>query len=283
MEIKAYGLKNHPDISSFFDDYGVNDSDDLFDAFGNQADEIDGIKLVWFHPEDDPDRVELHIMCDYDDRATIKRAIVSFLNSGLAESKASEEKMSYEALLAEALKRIGDGPFADDNDLEDSIMSTLDAMPYDIPEGTKEALATDLFATLGDKVTGKGDADEAGADEAAKKPLYAYIGLSGGYGFDDEDSDRKVKLQGKTYKDFVLNYFNIEEEDLEDSEKAALAVCKDDAEFGKLFGDICSAQEQFLFALRRGDDCTWSNPKGSAELNDKDWQGPDYDWLTANV
>lgn len=108
MEIKAYGLQNHPDISSFYDDYGVDDSDDLFDAFGNQADEIDGIKLVWFHPEDDPDNVELHIMCDCNDRATIKRAIVGYLNSGLAESKADEAGLSAKMQARQKLKKLDD-------------------------------------------------------------------------------------------------------------------------------------------------------------------------------
>lgn len=108
MEIKAYGLKNHPDISSFFDDYGVDNSDDLFDAFGNQADEIDGIKLAWFHPEDDPDCVELHILCDHDDRATIKRAIVNFLNSNLAESKADEAGLSAKMQARQKIKKLDD-------------------------------------------------------------------------------------------------------------------------------------------------------------------------------
>lgn len=127
-------------------------------------------------------------------------------------------------------------------------------------------------------------AAENKASEAAGAPLYAYIGLSGGYGYgDDEDSDRKVELQGKTYKDFILNYFDAEEEDLEDHEKAALAACKGDADFGKLFGDICSDQEQFLFALRRGDDCTWSNPEAKDELANRDWTGPDRKWLVNHI
>lgn len=69
------------------------------------------------------------------------------------ESKKSEERMSYAELKADALKRIGDGPFADEDDLDDSIMSTLDAMPYDIPEGTKQALGSDLFELLWDKIS----------------------------------------------------------------------------------------------------------------------------------
>lgn len=64
----------------------------------------------------------------------------------------SEERMSYAELKADALKRIGEGPFADEDDLDDSIMSTLDAMPYDIPEGTKQALGSDLFELLWDKI-----------------------------------------------------------------------------------------------------------------------------------
>lgn len=108
MEIKAYGLKNHPDISSFFDDYGVDDSDSLFDAFGNQADEIGGVKFVWFHPEDDPDRVELHIWCDHGDLATIKRTIVNFLNSGLDESKADEAGLSTKMQARQKIKKLDD-------------------------------------------------------------------------------------------------------------------------------------------------------------------------------
>lgn len=67
-----------------------------------------------------------------------------------AESKKSEERMSYAELKADALKRIGAGPFTSEEDLDDSIMSTLDAMPYDIPEGTKQALGSDLFEILWD-------------------------------------------------------------------------------------------------------------------------------------
>lgn len=90
MEIKAYGLNNHPDISSFFDDYGVDNSDDLFDAFGNQAVDIDGVKAVCYYVEDDPDNIEMHILCDYWDHDTIKHTIANFLNSDLCESKKSE-------------------------------------------------------------------------------------------------------------------------------------------------------------------------------------------------
>lgn len=68
------------------------------------------------------------------------------------ESKKSEERMLYAELKADALKRIGEGPFADEEDLEDSIMSTLDAMPYDIPEGIKQALGSDIFEILYDKI-----------------------------------------------------------------------------------------------------------------------------------
>lgn len=64
----------------------------------------------------------------------------------------SEEKMSYAELKADALKRIGEGPFTDEDDLEDSIMSTLDAMPYDIPEGIKQSLGSDIFEILYDKI-----------------------------------------------------------------------------------------------------------------------------------
>lgn len=108
MEIKAYGLKNHPDISSFFDDYGVDDSDALFDAFGNQADEIAGVKFVWFHPEDDPERVELHIGCNCDDLPTIKRTIVNFLNSELDESKADEASLSAKTQARQEVKKLSD-------------------------------------------------------------------------------------------------------------------------------------------------------------------------------
>lgn len=90
MEIKAYGLNHHPDISSFFDDYGVDNSDDLFDAFGDQAVDIDGVKAVCYYVEDDPDNIEMHILCDYWDHDTIKHTIANFLNSDLCESKKSE-------------------------------------------------------------------------------------------------------------------------------------------------------------------------------------------------
>lgn len=94
MEIKAYGLNHHPDISSFFDDYGVDNSDDLFDAFDNQAVDIDGVKAVCYYVEDDPDNIEMHILCDYWDHDTIKHTIANFLNSDLCESKKSDQDES---------------------------------------------------------------------------------------------------------------------------------------------------------------------------------------------
>lgn len=79
MEIKAYGLNNHPDISSFYDDYGVDSVDDLFDAFGNRADELGGIKFTYQFVNDDPNDIELHVFCDYGDNKTLRQAVINFL------------------------------------------------------------------------------------------------------------------------------------------------------------------------------------------------------------
>ena len=122
---------------------------------------------------------------------------------------------------------------------------------------------------------------ESEADEAAKKPLYAYIGYSGSWG---EGDDEKVKLPaGDNYLDIVSKYFDTKPEEIDAKWRKKLEDCKTDEDFGKILAAMYDAMEAFVFALRRGSECVWSNPKGSKELNDKDWQGPDYDWLTEHV
>lgn len=125
------------------------------------------------------------------------------------------------------------------------------------------------------------DLYESKANEAAKKPLYAYIGYSGSWGDGD---DEKTKLPaGDNYLDIVSKHFDTKPEEIDAKWRKKLTDCKTDADFGKILAAMYDAMEAFVFALRRGNECVWSNPKGSKELNDKDWQGPDYDWLTANV
>lgn len=80
MEIKAYGLNNHPDISSFYDNYDVDNTDDLFDKFDSQADELGGIKFTYYFVNDDPYDVELHVLCDHDDHKTLRQAMLNFLS-----------------------------------------------------------------------------------------------------------------------------------------------------------------------------------------------------------
>lgn len=63
-----------------------------------------------------------------------------------------EERVPYDKLKEIALERLGDATYVDEDDLDDSIMATLDAMPYDIPEGMKQALAAELFDELLDRV-----------------------------------------------------------------------------------------------------------------------------------
>lgn len=85
-----------------------------------------------------------------DDDSHYKKTIAAGLKK--MGYKMNEERMSYDQLKADALKRLGDGTYTDETDLDDSIYSTLDAMPYDIGEGTRQALASDLFEILYDKI-----------------------------------------------------------------------------------------------------------------------------------
>ena len=125
------------------------------------------------------------------------------------------------------------------------------------------------------------DLYENKANEATKKPLYVYIGYSGSWGDGD---DEKTKLPaGDNYLDIVSKHFDTKPEEIDAKWRKKLENCKTDADFGKVLAAMYDAMEAFVFALRRGNECVWANPKGSAELDDKDWQGPDYDWLTANV
>lgn len=78
-----------------------------------------------------------------------------------------EERVSYDKLKEIALERLGDATYVDEDDLDDSIMATLDAMPYDIPEGMKQTLAAEIFDELLDRVeeSKKHESEDDGWDD----------------------------------------------------------------------------------------------------------------------
>lgn len=85
MEIKAYGLNRHPDISSFFDDYGVEDSGALAAAFDKLADDCGGLKINAIeYYADGEQRIELHVLCDHDDDKTLRRAVAAYMAASVS-------------------------------------------------------------------------------------------------------------------------------------------------------------------------------------------------------
>lgn len=137
---------------------------------------------------------------------------------------------------------------------------------------------------------------ESKKTEAAGKinaPVTVYIAES--------DEDRVITLEGATIFDKLLaladeeTYVSIgpaQGSDLwndlypetqnyyaELQEKARrLKTFKD---MGEFLNTLCADQEEFLFAIRQGDDALWANPELSDELENNPWSGndDDADWL----